>query len=165
LNFVVPMRFPQPRSAARVALLSVSLLAACHAGGGFVAPSSPEAAVRSFLNAVKANSIAGMGELWGSKDGPASRWMERTKMEQSLTVIRIYLDHDKYEIMPPNGASLDAPERHRVDVRIYRHNGCTPVVPLTAIRAGEGWLVVDIDLAAAGNPAIPCKSGAPAPGH
>jgi len=156
------MRFPQPRQLKLAALVTLLSLPACHSGASYVAPASPEAAVRGFLNAVKANSIAAMGELWGSKDGPASHWMERTKLEQSLTVIRIYLDHDKYEIMPPNGAVVDLPDHHRVDVRIYRHNGCTPVVPMTVIRAGSGWLVWDIDLVAAGNPAIGCPSQ---PGH
>lgn len=155
------MRFPQPRAVFAVCALIAA--AACHSSGTFVAPSDPEAAVRGLLNAVKANSITGMAELWGSERGPASHWMNRDTMEQRLTVIRIYLAHDKYDIMPPNGATVDAPGKHRVDVRLYRHNGCTPVIPFTTMRVGNGWLVWDIDLTAAGNPAVPCQGSAP--GH
>jgi hypothetical protein len=150
------MRFTQPRA---FILAAVALsVAACHSGGSFVAPSNPEATVRGFMNAVKANSLTAMGELWGSKDGPASHWMDRTQMEQRLTVIRTYLDHDKYDIMPPNETSIAPEGRHRVDVKIYR-KGCTPIVPFTLVRAGDGWLVWDVDLVAAGNPAVPCLQG------
>lgn len=155
------MRFPQPRHFFAAAIVLAS--SACHSSAGFVAPSDPESAVRGLLNAVKANSIAGMAELWGSEKGPASHWMNRDTMEQRLTVIRIYLQHDKYDILPPNGTTVDAPGRHRIDVRLYRHNGCTPVVPFTTMRVGSGWLVWDIDLTAAGNPAVPCSAAQP--GH
>jgi hypothetical protein len=149
------MRFPQPRSYLKSLIALLVLAAGCHSGGDFLAPASPEAAVRSFLNAVKSNSMTAMSELWGSERGPASRWMERERMEKSLATIRIYLEHDKFELMPPNDAAIQASGQRRVDVRLYR-KGCTPVVPFTAIRAGNGWLVVNIDLAAAGNPALSC---------
>src|SRR5690242_16203062 len=150
------MRFTQPRVI--LSFAAAALLAGCHSGGGFIAPSNPEATVRGFMNAVKANSITAMGELYGSKDGPATHWMDRTLMEQKLTIIRIYLEHDKYDLMPPNESSIDADGKHRVSVRLYR-KGCTPVVPITLVRAGDGWLVWDVDLVAAGNPAVPCLQG------
>ena len=151
------MRFPQPRTL--ILALACAVVPACHSGGSFVAPANPEATVRGFMNAVKANSLTAMGELWGSKDGPANRWMDRQRLEQSLTVIRIYLEHDKYDIMPPNESRVEADGKHRVNVRIYR-KGCSPVVPFTLVRAGDGWLVQDVDLVAAGNPAVPCLSNA-----
>lgn len=160
------MRFPQPRSFTLAALSTLVSLSACHSAATFVAPANPESAVRGFLNAVKANSIAGMSELWGSKDGPASQTMtgsdsSRNDMHQRLTVMRIYLEHDKFDIMPANETTVSPEGRHRIDVRIYR-KGCTPVVPFTMVRAGTGWLVWNVDLVAAGNPATPCSG---TPGH
>ena len=81
---------------------------------------------------------------------------KRTEMEQKLTVIRIYLEHEKFDLLPPNDALTQANGKRRVDVRLQRR-GCTPVVSFTAVRAGNGWLVWDIDLSAAGNPALPCR--------
>jgi len=136
------------------------LLAAC---GGHAAmspaPVSPEAAVRSFLNAVKANSLSAMGEAWGSSRGPASSYMDQAEMEQRLTVIRAFLEHEKFEILGSQAGVTPGSEPKRVvQVRLTR-KGCEPVVPFTVIPFRGGWLVSDIDLSAAGNPQRPCPPG------
>ncbi len=137
------------------------LLAACGGGGGSIgpAPVSPEAAVRSFLNGVKANSLSAMGETWGSSRGPAISYMDRAEMEQRLTVIRAFLEHEKFEILGSQAGTMPGSEQKRVvQVRLTR-KGCQPVVPFTVIPYGGGWLVTDIDLSAAGNPQRPCSPG------
>lgn len=129
------------------------------AGSNVPPPADPEATVRGFLNAVSANSIAGMSQLWGTSSGPASERMDRTTLEQRLTVIRIYLEHEDYTIVPGDpaaGISVDPGERV-VFVRLSRR-GCTPTVPFTLVPHGGGWLIRDIDLAAAGNPSRRCGS-------
>jgi len=139
-----------------------ALLASCSSrGGGSVVPppADPEATVRSFLNAVSANSIAGMGQLWGTSSGPASASLDRATLEQRLTVIRIYLEHTDYTIVPGDpaaGVNVEAGER-AVFVRLSRR-GCTPTVPFTLVPHAGGWLIRDIDLAAAGNPSRRCGS-------
>jgi len=120
-------------------------------------PADPEATVRSFLYAVSSNSIAGMGQLWGTSRGPAAEHMDRTPLEQRLTVIRIYLEHEEFSIVPGDpvaGANLEAGER-AVFVRLTR-KGCTPTVPFTLVPYRNGWLIRSIDLAAAGNPSRRC---------
>ncbi len=120
------------------------------------APSAPEAAVRGFLNAVRANSLLAMGDLWGTARGRASRSMDRDELEERLTVIRIYLEHEKFEILQPEGASPTGELSTRiVRVRLTRA-GCTPVVPFTVVRWRGGWLVSNIELAAVGHPARQC---------
>lgn len=145
---------------ATLALAAMMLLVAC--GGpatGGPAPVSPEAAVRSFLNGVKANNLSVMGESWGSNRGPASSYMERAELEQRLTVIRAFLAHEKFEIMGSQPGLTPANEQKRVvQVRLTRR-GCEPVVPFTVIPYRGGWLVSDIDLSAAGNPQRPCPPG------
>lgn len=132
------------------------LLFACGGPRGVVAPVSPEAAVRGFLNAVKANSLTAMGELWGSARGPARSYMKRDELDQRLTIIRTYLEHETFEILESQAAMPAGPDgRRSLQVRLTRR-GCTPVVPFAVVPYGGGWLVSDIDLSAAGNPQRSC---------
>ena len=152
----------QPLRLAMLVILSAVVVSCGTRGGGSSAsvrpPADPEATVRSFLNAVKANSMAGMGQLWGTANGPASANLDAATLEQRLTVIRIYLEHDEFTIVSGNpvaGVNVEAGER-AVFVRLSRR-GCTPTVPFTLVPHGGGWLVRDIDLAAAGNPSRSCR--------
>lgn len=138
---------------------TASALLACGSGRTYPVPAAPEAAVRGFLDAVAANSLVALGELWGTSDGPAASYMDRDELEKRLTVIRAYLVHEEYEILPPGDAILDAPPGERiVQVRLSRH-GCTPVIPFTLVQYRSGWLVKDVALEAAGNPMRRCNAG------
>jgi hypothetical protein len=144
-----------------VATLSVLTgFAACGGGGAGTVPPpvSPEAVVQEFLNAVRAGSLATMSGLWGNERGPAAGNMARDEVERRLTVIRIYLEHERFEILPPDPSAVGVGGRRQVRVRITRR-GCQPVVPFTVTRWRDGWLVADIDLAAAGNPQRACPAG------
>jgi hypothetical protein len=154
LNFTMKPSGWQGRlaSAGLVAALASS---GCGGGSGLLPPASPEAAVRTFLNAVKANNLPAMSEVWGSSRGPAKGYMKRDELDQRLTVIRTYLDHEQFEILPSQSGLPAADGRRRVQVRLTR-KGCTPVVPFTVAPYRGGWLVADIDLAAAGNPQRSC---------
>lgn len=148
-----------PTRATNIAFSCAALLALTASCGGrsvsTVAPSEPEVAVRMFLNAVREGSLRGMGELWGDERGPAARRMSDQELEQRLTIIRSYLQHDRFELVGDN-AGLGVSGRTRtVSVRLFRR-GCEPVVPFTVLRYREGWLVTNIDLGAAGNPQRTC---------
>lgn len=148
---------PRPRSIS-IAVLALGLTAAACGGGRSDAPlpSDPEGAVRAFLSAVRENSLVAMGGLWGSPSrGPASGYMDRQTLEQRLTVIRIYLQHDRSQILPPDETVLQGAREREIRVRLER-NGCRPVVPFTVVRWRDGWLVSNVDIAAAGNPERPC---------
>lgn len=119
------------------------------------AAAEPEAAVRAFLNAVKANSLTGMAELWGTDKGPAARTMDEQEMDKRLSVIRAFLVHDRFEFQARNTMDAMGAEQRVLDVRLSR-NGCQPVVPFTVVRWSGRWLVKDIDLSAAGNPVRSC---------
>jgi hypothetical protein len=137
------------------AALALGSVLACGGGRETLAPSSPEAAVRTFMNAVRANSLSTMGELWGSARGPARSYMPAGELEQRLIVIRTYLEHESFEILEPQSALPRAPNQRIVEVRLTR-KGCRPVVPFTLIPYKGGWLISNIDIAAAGNPARSC---------
>ncbi len=143
-----------------VTALVVGAALACGGGSQTLAPSSPEAAVRTFMNAVRVNSLSTMGKLWGSSRGPARSYMSANELEQRLIVIRTYLDHESFEILEPQSAAPRAANQRIVEVRLTR-KGCRPVVPFTLVPYKGGWLISNIDIAAAGNPARSCP---PTPG-
>jgi len=144
----VPVRHAQ--SAVFGAVLA---LAACGGGPDYPAPAEPEAAVRQFLQAVQANSLTAMGEVWGTERGPAVSYMDRQEMERRLTIMLSYLRHERYEFVVGNdGGSASA---RTMQVRLYRGN-CQPVVPFTVVRYRTGWLVQQVDLESVGNPQRAC---------
>lgn len=136
----------------------VLTLAAC--GGrsaSTVSPSDPEATLRLFMNAVRERSLTTMSELWGGERGPAATYMPADELDKRLTLIRIYLEHETFEIVGTNFARSES-GRGRVKLRVrLSRQGCEPVVPFTLQRYGSGWLISDIDLAAVGNPQRSCQ--------
>ncbi len=119
-------------------------------------PVDPEVTLRRFMTAVQANDLVSMSQLWGTKNGPAARRMERAELNQRLTVMRIMLKHERYEITTDvTVAGLD--DRTRAyQLRLMRM-GCEIDVPFQLLRVGAGWLVSVIDLTQAGNPARACR--------
>jgi hypothetical protein len=147
-----------------IALLAGGLTAfGCASGSSLPPPSDPESSVRAFMNAVNANSLAAMGELFGGRRGLARGYIPSGELEQRLTVMRIYLEHQEYEILPPGSVPGPQEGQRTVRVRLTRR-GCMPVVPFTLTQWGQGWLVTNVDLAAAGNPARTCAPGEPGRG-
>jgi hypothetical protein len=97
-----------------------------------------------------------MGEVWGRGDrGPGPRWEEPETLRKRLVIMQSILAHERYEVLSSNDPMAD-PTHPVVRVRLVR-NGCEPVVPFTLVRYQTGWLVEAVDLAAAGNPARPCR--------
>lgn len=119
-------------------------------------PLDPEVTLSRFMSAVQANDLVSMSQLWGTKDGPAARKMERAELNQRLTVMQIMLKHERYEITADVlTAGLDDKTR-AYHLRLIRL-GCQVDVPFELVRVGEGWLVSVIDLTQAGNPARTCR--------
>jgi hypothetical protein len=158
LNFIQRNFIPQRARHAGL-LFALALLVACGGRRGLstsdMAPVDPEAAVRAFLNAVKANSLIAMRELWGTERGPATNFMNTQEVDQRLTVIRTFLEHDKFEFAQPNEVDPSNSVQRIVKARLTRKT-CQPVVPFTVVPWGKGWLVKNIDLPSAGNPARNC---------
>ena len=118
-------------------------------------PSEPAAAVEQFLAAVKDNDLRAMGDVWGSSRGPANAWMAADYREKALTVIRATLAYETYTLDPAGTRPGGSSEERVLRVQLRRNN-CRPMVPFTVLRVGDGWLVSNIDLDAAGNPRRPC---------
>jgi len=147
---------------ARALVLAV-VLAAC--GGGSapstVSPttSSARGAVDAFMQAVADSNLARMSELWGTSAGPAAKTRQPADWERRVAVMQAYLQNESHRIVSDGPATPAAEGRRSVQVEIRRQL-CTWLVPFTAIRLGDGtWIVNQVDLTAAGNPARPCVPG------
>jgi len=145
----------KPRLAVLVALASL----ACGSGGSRTpAPQSLNETLAQFMSAVKTNDLKRMGALWGTERGPAAGWMKAEQMNQRLAVIQKYLNHAGYRVVegPLPVPAQDNQRSFRVELQ--RSNGCNVVLPIDLIRARSGsWLVLDVHLDVAGNPAAGCK--------
>jgi hypothetical protein len=137
-------------------------LAACGGGGAGTAPVRPETsattAVQSFMQAVADSNLAKMASLWGSTAGPASKTHQPSDYERRIVVMQSYLRHDDSRIASDTPETN--PSKHSVQVEI-RRSACTWIVPFVVIQLADGsWLVNQVDLGAAGNPARPCAPSA-----
>jgi len=145
----------KPRLAVLVALASL----ACGSGGSRTpAPQSLNETLAQFMSAVKTNDLKRMSALWGTERGPAADWMKAEAMNQRLAVIQKYLNHAGYRVVegPLPVPAQDNQRSFRVELQ--RSNGCNVVLPIDLIRARSGsWLVLDVHLDVAGNPAAGCK--------
>jgi hypothetical protein len=147
----------------RVVFLPATLLVvfACSSqrvGVDVAAPSDPDDTIHQFMRAVAANDLVAMGSLWGTAQGPASRNMDREELQQRLTIMRSYLVYERYQVIqgdPSRQVAVGANER-LYRVQLHRR-GCVPEVPFSLVRSGDGWLVRNIDLSQAGNPARRCE--------
>jgi hypothetical protein len=108
------------------------------------------------MQAVADSNLAKMATLWGTTSGPASKTRRPADFERRVAIMQAYLRNDSYRL------TADVPQadnRRTVQVEIRRQS-CTWSVPFVTIRTGDGsWLVNQVDLAAAGNPARPCPEG------
>jgi hypothetical protein len=111
------------------------------------------------MQAVADSNLGKMATLWGSASGPAAKTNQPPDWQRRITIMQAYLRNDSFQI------TSDVPEtdenRRALLVEIKRRS-CTWSVPFTAIKTRDGsWIVTQLDLAAAGNPARPCQEGAP----
>ncbi|OLC72323.1 MAG: hypothetical protein AUH78_16175 [Gemmatimonadetes bacterium 13_1_40CM_4_69_8] len=125
-------------------------------------PQSPNTAISQFMDAVKANDLGRMGNLWGSTQGPAVTFWDRDRLRQHLATMQKYLDHTGYRIIEgplpaqplnPTFKNVPSPDRLR-DFRVeLQRTGCNVVFPMTVVQTDSGgWLVYDVHLESVGTP-------------
>ena len=125
------------------------------AGTGAVRPAdSATAAVQGFMQAVADSNLDPMAALWGTAKGPAAGPTSRQTTSGGSRSCRPTSAHDDSRIASdvPDGIGT----RHAVQVQL-RRQACTWTVPFGVIQLSDGsWIVNQVDLTAAGNPARPC---------
>ena len=142
----------------RTVLASLALAAAAcssAATSSFVAPVDPEVTVSSFMNAVQANDLRAMGQLWGTESGPMAGRMDADQLDMRLTVMQRYLAHEKFQLVPPPSTATEREGRRMYQVELTRF-GCLIQVPIELVQVESGWLVTNVDLTKAGTPGRAC---------
>ncbi|HVH10574.1 MAG TPA: hypothetical protein VM736_12330 [Gemmatimonadales bacterium] len=121
-------------------------------------PVTPQQTLGEFMAAVKANDLDRMGQLWGGERGAAAGYMKKEYLHQSLTVLQIYLNHLTYRVIEGPLAVSGNDRLRTFRVELQRPTGCIVILPIDVMHGNGGtWLVNDVHLEAAGNPAGPCK--------
>ncbi len=117
---------------------------------------SATAAVQGFMQAVADSNISKMASLWGTPSGPAAKTHQPQDWERRVAIMQAYLKSDSYRVTSDVAQSE---VRRALQVEIRRQT-CTWSVPFGAVKTADGsWLVTQVDLAQAGNPARPCDEG------
>ena len=142
----------------RYCVTALFLLAAC--GGSRTAPVQPvntaAGAVQGFMQAVADSNLGKMATLWGTSSGSAAKTGQPPDYERRIVIMQAYLRNESFRVTSDVPQS---PSRRDLQVELRRHT-CTWSVPFVAVRTGDGsWLVTQVDLTAAGNPARPCLEG------
>ena len=111
------------------------------------------------MKAVADSNLAKMASLWGTASGSAAQTKQPADWQRRIAIMQAYLRSDSYRLTA-DGPGSD--QNHReLQVEIKRQT-CTWSVPFVAVKTGQGWLVTQVDIAAAGNPARPCaEAGTP----
>jgi hypothetical protein len=145
-------------------ILAAAILAACGGHGG-TAPTSPVAssgqAMREFMKAAADSNLTRMSQLWGSSRGPATETHSPPDFEKRLVVIQAYLRADSSKIVSDMPVTGDNARRHLV-VAVYR-SGCMKQIPAVLLKVKGAWIINNVDLASAGNPARPCEGAMTTP--
>ncbi len=106
------------------------------------------------MQAVKDSNLARMASLWGSANGSAAKTRQPPDYQRRIAIMQAYLRNQSFRIT--GDTPVNDPNRRAVQVELKRDT-CTWTVPFTTVKALDGtWLVNQVDLAAAGNPARPC---------
>lgn len=142
-------------------LVPALLLAACGGSRGpatvSTAPAyeSGQAVVEQFMGAVADSNLTRMGQLWGTSRGPAAVTGEPSDWQRRIVVFQAWLKGGTSRVLGED-RTADA-NRRTVTLEINR-SGCARQVPIAVLRLGNGsWIITNIDLEAAGNPARPCN--------
>ena len=146
-----------------VGLAAIALVAIAAAACGGRAPGAAEPAVSAretvtaFMRAVADSNLTKMAELWGSSKGPAASTGQPADYARRIVVIQSYLRSDDYRIASDVG---EGDSRRAMQVEL-RRQACTWAVPFVVTKAdNSSWVVSNIDLTRAGNPARPCDPDA-----
>ncbi len=109
-------------------------------------------AINQFLDAVRANDIPRMGQLWGSARGPASEWMSDSELHRRMTVVQRYLNAHGYRIVEGPLAVPGRTDRRMYQVELQRAQ-CPQVQPIEIVQTRRGgWIVADVHLESVGTP-------------
>jgi hypothetical protein len=133
------------------------LAAACAGGNSSAAPApnrTPESTVKAFLAAARDTNLIKMADLWGGPSGPAGQTKTPADYEKRVRIMQVYLVSDSAKVAGL-GAVDGHPEQSMVTMQIYRGK-CRNLVPFVLGKWKQLYLIQNVDVSAAGNPAKAC---------
>jgi hypothetical protein len=108
------------------------------------------------MQAVADSNVEKMASLWGTANGPASQTRQPPDYERRVAIMQAYLRNDSFRV---TSDVEETATRRALQVELKRQT-CTWSVPFVSVKANNGgWLVNQVDLTTAGNPARPCLQG------
>lgn len=108
---------------------------------------APQLAVESFLQAANARDLHGMGQIFGTVDGPLMEKQRRQDVELRMDAISSILKHDDYRIIREEMVAGRDDPTTRVIVDMTINGRSVDNVPFVVVRAKSGrWLVQEVDL-------------------
>lgn len=151
----------------RMSVLALLLLALACGGGspGGASPqdlaTTPEGAVRNFMQALADSNITRMARYWGTARGPASETRQPADYVQRLSVTQAFLRDSPFKVVRSDPDAQNA-NRQMVQVDFDRSDAdgkrCVRNVLFTTLKTGkQGWIVNAIDLTRAGTPGRACS--------
>jgi hypothetical protein len=142
------------RVLALVLMLGAPFTLAAQNGRG---PKTPAAAVQEFMRALADSNLTRMAELWGTDKGPVSKTHPKD-YEKKIMIMQLFLHGVQVRTLgdvPSTKSGL------RSVTTELAHNGCKVTISVDVVKAKDGWLVQNFDLAEAGHVNQPCDNGKP----
>jgi hypothetical protein len=102
--------------------------------------------VEGFLAGVRAQELARMAALWGTRQGPARDHLPADEVEKRLIVIQCLLSHDSWRFVEER-ARLSAEGRQDWVVEVRRENRTAQTTFTTVQSVAGRWFVEDLQVA------------------
>lgn len=105
------------------AVVVATIFAGCASGGAGTSTGAssgapaPEEAISRFLDAANRDDYQAMIRVFGTDEGPASRRLEASELEQRMFVLAAILEHRSYEVRRSNLREGPRHTRFMVDMR------------------------------------------------
>jgi len=135
-------------------MLVVSTIAALPLSAQAPAIATPSLAVEEFIRAAADSNLTRMSQLWGNARGSAARTGRPKEYGKRMVIMQAYLTGVQVRTL----GEVSAGKAGRMLVTTELSRGpCKVTLPVTAVKAGSGWVVTEFDLAQAGEVNKPCE--------
>lgn len=113
-------------------------------GNQLTGSAAPRLAVEQFLNAVRAQDIQAMSNIFGTSNGPARDNIDRVELEKRMLIMQCFFNNDKFRI---TGESNQGSKRV-FQFELTRGTRSRNTSALTVQGPAERWYIESLDIAA-----------------
>lgn len=127
-------------------ILAAAMFAACTpppVRDGMPGAPAPRVAVDFFMNAIRAQDLQALGEIWGSERGPALGQVQ--DFERRGLIMMCYLSHDRFRILNER-AAMGAGSDVEFQVEVTRGQLVRTSVFTVVQGPSERWYLSNVEL-------------------